>query len=150
MLLASISDVGEYDAVIEAIRGVSDEDGASNYRAVKNRLLESFSEKHPEEGSIFGSKRIQPVHHKHGKSVRVTLARDDKESITSYNCGKNGHFESDCRSKQNTKGKSSTSKGKPAKGKGSSSRSPKDSFMIMAAVAESDNEANPYESEQSK
>jgi hypothetical protein len=47
MLLASISDVGEYDAVIEAIRGVSDEDGASNYRAVKNRLLESFSENIP-------------------------------------------------------------------------------------------------------
>jgi hypothetical protein len=48
MLLASISDVGEYDAVIEAIRGVSDEDGATNYRAVKNRLVESFREKHPE------------------------------------------------------------------------------------------------------
>jgi hypothetical protein len=52
MLLASISDVGEYDAVIEAIRGVSDEDGATNYRAVKNRLLELFSEKLPEKGSI--------------------------------------------------------------------------------------------------
>jgi gag-polypeptide of LTR copia-type len=89
MLLASISDVGEYDAVIEAIRGVSDEDGAPSHGAVKNRLLESFSEKHPEKGSIFGSKRIQPGHHKRGKSVRVTLARDDKDSITCYNCGKN-------------------------------------------------------------
>jgi gag-polypeptide of LTR copia-type len=88
MLLASISDVGEYDAVIEAIRGVSDEDGATNHRAVKNRLLESFSEKHPEKGSIFGNKCIQPGHHKHGKSARVTLARDDKDSITCYNCDK--------------------------------------------------------------
>jgi hypothetical protein len=45
MLLASISDVGEYDAVTEAIRRVSDEDGTSNYRAVKNRLLESYQGK---------------------------------------------------------------------------------------------------------
>jgi hypothetical protein len=36
MLLASISDVGAYDAVVEAIRGVSDEGRATNYRAVKN------------------------------------------------------------------------------------------------------------------
>jgi hypothetical protein len=78
MLLASISDVGENDAVIEAIRGVSDEDGATNYRAVKNRLLELFSEKHPEKGSIFGGTRIHNGHHRQGKSVRVTLARDDK------------------------------------------------------------------------
>jgi hypothetical protein len=150
MLLASISDVGEYDAVIEAIRGVSDEGGATNYRAVKNRLLESFSEKHLEKGSIFGSKRIHNGHHRQGKSVRVTLARDDKDSISCYNCGKNSHYASDCRSRQNTKGKSSTSKGKPTKGKGSSSKSPKDSFMILAAVAESDNEEDPYESEHSK
>jgi hypothetical protein len=53
MLLASVSDVGKYDAVIEATRGVSDGDGATNYRAVKNRLLESLSEKHSEKGSIF-------------------------------------------------------------------------------------------------
>jgi Zinc knuckle len=78
------------------------------------------------------------------------LARDDKDSITCYNCGKNGHYASDCRSKQNTKGKSSTSKGKPTKGKGNSSKSPKDSFIIMAAVAENDNEEDPYESEYSK
>jgi hypothetical protein len=32
------------------------------------------------------------------------------------------------------------------KGKGSPSKSPNDSFMIMAAVAESDNEEGPYES----
>jgi Zinc knuckle len=150
MLLASISDGGEYEAVIEAIRGVPDEDGATNYKAVKNRLLGSFSDKHPEKGSIFGSKRIQAGYHKHGKSVRVTLARDAKDSITCYNCGKNGHYPSDCRSKQNTKGKASTSRGKPTKGKGSSSKSPKDSFMIMAAVAESDNEEDPYESDHSK
>jgi Zinc knuckle len=148
MLLASISDVGEYDAVLEAIRGVSDEDGATNNRAVKNRLLGSFSEKHPGTGSIFGSKRIYNGHHKHGKSVRVTLARDNKESITCYNCGKNGHYTIDCRSKQNTKGKSSNSKGKPTKGKGSSTKSPKDSFMIMAAVT--NNEEDPYESDHSK
>jgi hypothetical protein len=139
MLLASISDVREYDAVIEAIRGISDEDGATNYRAVKNRLLESFSEKHPEKGSIFGSKRIQHEHYRHGKSVRVTFAEDDKDSITCYNCCKNGRYASDCQSKQNTEGKSDNSRRKPLKGKGSSSKSPKDSFMIMAAVAESDN-----------
>jgi hypothetical protein len=47
MLLASITEVGEYDAVTEDIRGVSDEGGATSYRAVKNRLLESYHEKHP-------------------------------------------------------------------------------------------------------
>jgi hypothetical protein len=43
-------DVGEYDAVIESI---PDEDGAPNYRDVQNRLRESFSEKHLDEGSTF-------------------------------------------------------------------------------------------------
>jgi hypothetical protein len=42
MLRATTSDVGEYDTVLEAIRGVSDEDGATNNRASQNRLPESY------------------------------------------------------------------------------------------------------------
>jgi hypothetical protein len=57
MVLASITKVGEYDAFIEAIREVSDEDGAPSYRAVKNRLLESYNEKPPGSVSIFDHKR---------------------------------------------------------------------------------------------
>jgi Zinc knuckle len=93
--------------------------------------------------------RIQHGHHIHGKSERFTLAKDDKDSTTCFNCGKNGHYASDCRSKQKTKGKSGHSRRKPMKGKASSSKSPKDGFMIMAAVAESDNEVDPYESNHS-
>jgi hypothetical protein len=78
------------------------------------------------------------------------LARDDKDSITCYNCAKNGQYAIDCRSKQNTKGKTSTSKGKATKGKGSSTKSPKESFMKIAAVAERDNEEDPNESDYSK
>jgi hypothetical protein len=74
MLLVSISDVGEYDAVVEAIRGVSDDDEGTNNRPLKNQLLESFSEKHPAKGSRFGSKRLHQGHHKHAKSVGVTFA----------------------------------------------------------------------------
>lgn len=57
MLLASISEIGEYEAVIESIRGVSDEEGtthnATSYRAVKNRLLESYTEKHPVRDAVY-------------------------------------------------------------------------------------------------
>jgi gag-polypeptide of LTR copia-type/Zinc knuckle len=106
--------------------------------------LSRLVQKHPEKGSIFGSKRMHHVHHKHGKSVGATLARDDKDSITFYTCGKNGHYARDCRSKPNIKANQALPKGsKATKGKGSSSKSPKDSFMIMAAVAESDNDEDP-------
>jgi hypothetical protein len=71
-LLSSISDVGDYDAVIEAIRGVSDKDGTSNDRAVKNRLLESYQEKH----SLRGSPSTGHPHRHIHNNVRIALAKD--------------------------------------------------------------------------
>jgi Zinc knuckle len=107
MLLASISDVGEYDAVIEAIRGASDEDGTSKYRAVKNRLLESYQEKHSSRGSASTSHRHRQIHN----NVRVALVKDDNHVITCYHCKKTGHYDSDCRSRQQSA--PSSGSGKP-------------------------------------
>jgi gag-polypeptide of LTR copia-type len=92
MLLVSITEVGEYDAVIEAIRGVSDEGGATSYRAVKNRLLESYNEKDPGSGSIFDHKRNHRHggNHRHGQSVRVAIAKDDKSCNGLGELGKGG------------------------------------------------------------
>jgi hypothetical protein len=83
MPLASITEVGEYD--------------------------ESYNEKHPGGGSIFDHKRYNhhSGNHRHGQSVRVALAKDDKSNITCYNCNKVGHYTNECRSKQKGKGKSS-------------------------------------------
>jgi gag-polypeptide of LTR copia-type len=135
VLLASISDVGEYDAVIEAIRGVSDKDGTSHYRAVKNRLLESYQEKHSLRGTASTSHRHRHIHN----NVRVALAKDDNRVITRYHCKKTGHYASDCRSRQQNA--SSSGSGKPNDNnqyRGSKckrgSKPPRESFMVMAAV----------------
>jgi gag-polypeptide of LTR copia-type len=107
MLLASISAVGEYDAIIEAIRGVSDEYGTSNYRAVKNRLLDSYQEKHSLRGSASTGHPHRHIHN----NVRVALAKDDNSVITCYHCKKAGTYSSDCHSRQPNE--SSSCSGKP-------------------------------------
>jgi hypothetical protein len=68
---------------------VSDEDGATSYRAVKYHLLESYNEN----VSTFDHQRNHHHggNHRHGESLRVALSKDDKSNITSYNCNKVGH-----------------------------------------------------------
>jgi hypothetical protein len=71
ILLASITEVREYDAVIEAIRGVSDGDGESRNRAVNNRFLESYNEKHPGSGSTLTTNKT---------TIRVEITGMDSQS----------------------------------------------------------------------
>ena len=124
MLLASLSDIGEYNAVIEAIRGVSDNNTASDYRAVQNRLLESYKEKHPGKGIGFqsktGSSQGQVSSNNNKPHVRGFVAKT-KKSISCNNCRKRGHKAEDCWSnKQSQSGQAAgTSASHRSKKKGS-------------------------------